>query len=66
MEEGSTGGGTGVSMQRGKRASVKKRELKHKRTLTGAGCFHTLSNILANNEVLLLALGGSGGVEDVA
>ena len=26
----------------------------------------TLSNLLAKNELLLLALGGSGGVEDVA
>ena len=27
---------------------------------------HTLSNLLAKNEVLLLVLGGSSGVEDVA
>ena len=44
----------------------KKRVETQTHSETGAGCFHTLSNILAKNEVLLLALGGSGGVEDVA
>ena len=56
----------GLVSRRKEENESENRELKHKCTLRLVQAAFILSNILAKNEVLLPALGESGGVEDVA